>query len=657
MSTKTISAPHSFKRARVLPEESENFIKGESRSSQWRSEICEMNILLGLPTFLSNEKLRIIRILNQPLKIPARLLKLHIAPNSMILHKNFLFGGSDSATRDWLLLQHNIDREIITQIKRWQSTQSSCEKDSVSKKSRGCIEDHRQSAEICAEKTREKCENNDCQQISAETRRKSCSDLLNHQEYYQSIESSSPIYSDKPIPYNDRQACVSMKRDPPKSTLISCESWICGKLATERKVYHKCKPKSCAYPNIRDEAIHSPLNIPRDYNDGSEEMTIDELKRVGAAHSTQCSEAEPSFSEKICTSSEKKISPMKSKMSKPCSVSDTDEQIKPDPPPPRYQHWSENPPSYCNHCSSKTVRTPTVKPSPMIFVPRKEPWKSWTKGATSSLQDIHEDRRKNTSKNGCDKTDTRAKITPCLPKSVSEKRISRCVISFEDKCASSSTLPAFVNRKKPRVVQQFPLTKSGRCVEKPGKDFTTPDVSDCNPSMASFKYRLSKCPSIKEMPSIGVNHESSDTDVDARPKQEAALSVCEKIEKQESRPQDKEEGKRKRFKSSNGWTRQRYKIRLKIFQKGNGHLDPCLPRIVELRQPRDGKMRSILSKLFGLDADQGELSSRLKRPCRPPDYCPSKWPVAEKKSYPTKMDESRVVRGQNLEKHLCKKHR
>lgn len=652
MSTKTISAPHSFKRARVLPEEYENSIKGESRSFQCRSEICEMNILLGLPTFLSNEKLRIIRILNQPLKIPARLLSLHIAPNSMNLHKDSTFGGSDSATRDGLLLQHNIDREKITSLKRRLSTQSSCEKDNVSKKSRGCIEDHRQSAEICAKKTREKCENSNCQQISAETRGKSCSDLLAHQEYYRSIESSSPIYSNKPVPYNDWRACVPVKRDSPKRTLISCESWMCGKLATERKIYHKCKPKSCTYPNICNEVIK--LDIPRDYNDGSEEMTTDELKRIGAFHSVrQCSEIEPSFSEKTCTSSEEKTSPMKSKMSKPCS--DIDEQMKPDPPPPRYQHWSENPPSYCNNCSSKTICTSTVKPSPMFFVPRKEPLKSWMKGATPSLQDIHKDCGKNTSKNGCDKTDAKAKITP---KSASEKHISRCVISFEDKCAASLTLPVFVNRKKPRVVQQFPLTKNGRCrVEKQEKDFTTSDVSDCNPSMSSFKYQLSKCPSIKEIQSIDVNHESSDTDVDARPKQEAALSVCEKIERQESRPQVKEEEKRKRFKSSNGWTRQRYKIRLKIFQKGNGHLDPCLPRIVELRQPRDGKTRSILSKVFELDADEGELPPRLKSPCRPPDYCPSKWPVAENKSYSTKMNESKMVCGQNLKKRLCKKHR
>lgn len=605
-----------------------------------------MNILLGLPTFLSNETLRIIRVLNQPLKIP-RLLTLHISPNPTILH-NFSIGRSDSATNDCLLLQRNIDRKTIMQLKRWKSIQSSCEKDGVPKKCRGCIEDHRQSAEPCAKSAPENCENNNRQQTS--NRQESCADLLNHQEYYRSIESSSPIYSDKPVPYNDRQECESMKRDSHKSTVIMCETWTCGKPATERKIYHKCKPKSCAYPKNSDKAIRFPSDTQDCNEEKLEKMTIDKPKRTDQ-DSKQCSETEPSFSEEICTS--KKTPFMKSKMSKPCSVSDTDnEQIKPDPPPPRCQHWSENPPSYCDHCSNKTIRTvkSTVKSSPMIFVPRKEPWKFWMKGSTSSLQDIHEDRGKSTSKNGCDRTD--ARTTRTTSKSVSEKRIPRRVISSENKSAAS--LPAFVNRTKRRVVQRFPtLTRNGRCrVEKSEKDFAKPDVSDCNPSMASFKYRLSKCPSIKEMWSIGVNHESSDTDVHSPPKQEAPLSVCEKIERRKSRPREKEGRKRKRFESSGEWTRQRYKIRLKIFQKGNGRLDPCLPRIVELRQPRDGKAQSILSKLFGLAADEGELPPQLKSP---PDYCPPKWSVVENKSYPTKMDESRVIRDQNLEKHSCKK--
>lgn len=603
-----------------------------------------MNILLGLPTFLSNEKLRTIHVL-KPLKIPRRLLTLRITPNPMILH-DFSIERNGFATNDRLLLQRNIGRETIMRLKRWKSTQSSCEKDSVPKKCQGCIEDHRQSAEFCAKRMPKKSENNDCQQMSAKNRRESCGDLSNHQEYYQSIESSSPIYFDKPVSYNDQRACDLMKHDSHKSTVIMCETWTCGKLATDRKIYHKCKPKSCVYSKIRDEEIHFPSRVPRDCNQEKlERMTIDKSKRT-AQYLKQCSKAEPLFSEKICTN-ERKTSSMKSKI--PCSVSDTNEQIKPDPPPPRYQHWSENPPSYCDDCSNKTVRTvkSIVKSSPMIFVPRKEPWKFWMKGATSSHQDIH----KKKSKNERDRTRT----TSCLPKSVSEKHIPRRVIFSENKSAASSTVPAFVNRTKPRV-QRFPtLTRDGRCrVEKSEKDLATLNVSDCNPSMASFKYRLSKCPSIKETGSIGVNRESSDTDVHPPPKQEAPLSVCEKIERRESRPQEKGGRKRKRFESSGGWFRQRYKIRLKIFQKGNGRLDPCLPRIVELRQPR-GKARSILSKLLGLAADEGELPPRLKCPRRPPGYYPSKWPVVENKSYPTKMDESRVIRGQNLGKRSCKK--
>lgn len=657
VSTKTISALRSFKKPGEPPEETGNFIKGKSCSSQW-SEICEMNILPGLPTFLSNEKLRIIHVLNQPLKIPRRLLTLRIASNPAILHKENFSSGEMS---DQLLPQrNNINREIITLVKRWKSTQSSCEKDGVPKKSRGRIEDHRQSVESCAERMREKS-NDDCHRISeiSENCRKSCGNLLNHREYYRSIETSSPIRSDKPVSYNDRRACDSMKHEPRESVLIMCENWTCGKSAMKRKIYHKCKPKPCVH-NIR-ETIRPPSHVSRDCERKSEGEMIkkDKPKRVESVHyARQHSETETSYLKKNC---EKKTSSAKCQMSKPCSVSDANEQIKPDPPPPRYQHWSENPPFYCDAYSNKTVRTSPVKPSPMIFVPRKKSWISRTKGkaVASTLQDIQEARGKSTSKNGCDKTDAKAKITSRLPKSASERCIPDRAISFENKCAASLTLPT-VNKTKPRVLQPFPkLTKSGDCrVEKPKEDFATSNVSDCSPGMTSFKHRLSKCLCVKEMWSISADRESSDIDADARSKQEAFPSICEKIKRQESsRPLKKEEGgRRKRLESSSGWTRdgQRYKIRLKIFQKGNGCLDPCLPRIIELRQSRGGKVRSILS---GIADDTGELSPRLKSSCRPPGYCSPKRSIVETKSYPTKMNESRVMREKNLRKNPCKKHR
>ncbi|KYQ59595.1 hypothetical protein ALC60_01261 [Trachymyrmex zeteki] len=150
---------------------------------------------------------------------------------------------------------------------------------------------------------------------------------------------------------------------------------------------------------------------------------------------------------------------------------------------------------------------------------------------------------------------------------------------------------------------------------------------------------------------IGIKREPP-VDVSVRQEQGAFLSDYKKIKTSESRRETTR--RKKRFKSrvpSNGWTQQRYKVRLKIFQKRNS-LDPCLPRIVELIQPRGEKMRS---KLLKFVADEGEFLLQLKSSCS--HNCSSKLPIAETKSYPTKMNESSLIRDQYLRKQPCKKHR
>jgi len=553
-----------------------------------------MNILPRILTFLSYKASH---ALNESLRIPQRLLALHIAPNRMISYKNFSTTGNDSTTDDLLLLHRNINRDSL--LKREKSTQSSCEKDDL-KQHQKPIEDHRQSAESCEEPREWR---SDGYQISSENYRKICSDLLNHREYCQSIESNSPIYLDKPVPYNNRQACESSKHESYKSKqaiLIRSETWIYGKSAMERKIYYKCKPKSCTYPNSRKETICFPSS--QDY--------CKDKSRQTAFYPTRYSV--PPSSKKITS---KKTSPVERKIPKECHALDTYEyHIKSDPPPPRYQHWSENPPSYC---MKKTTCSSSVKASPMI--PDKGSRKSRTKDITSSPQNIHEASR-TPNENKYSRTDAKAP-----QKSVPRKR---CAISFEDKCAASLTVPAPVNRTMESKIQQFPtLTRDGRCrVEKSAKKFVTPDISDCNPNMASFKYRLSKCPCIKEMWSIGIRREPP---VDANVQQEqGALLSRKKMKKSESQPEIARR-KRKRFKSrvpGNGWTRQRYKVRLKIFKKRN-KLDPCLPRIVELRQPRGEKMRS---KLLKFAADEGEIFSQSRNSCS--HYFPSKMPIVETKS-------------------------
>lgn len=598
-----------------------------------------MNILPRIVTLLSHEKWRMTYMLNESLKIPQKSLALQIVPNRMILYRNLNIGRND----DLLLLQRNINKGMITRLKRWKSTQSSCEKDDL-KQRQGRIEDHQQSAESCEEPREWR---SDGYQISTESYPKTCNELLRRRECNQSIESGSPICSDKPVPYNNQQACISSEHGSYKSkqaTRIISENWTCGKPATKRKIYYKCKPKSCTYnPDTREEAICSPSHTPRDYCKGkSDEITKDEQTATYSVW--QCPESEP-FSFKKITLNEKGISSIEWKIPKEYPAPDTHEyHIKPDPPPPRYPHWSENPPSYCDHGLKKTTCSSRVEASPMIFVPKKGPRKSQTKDIALFPQNIHEDSSRNANENECGRTD--------VEKSVSRK--PRCVISFEDKCAATLKIPAPVNKTMESKTQQFPtLTRDGRCcVEKSEKEFVTSDVSDCNPNMASFKNRLSKCPCIKKMWGIGVKREPP-VDVSVRQKRGVLLPHCKKTKKSESQPEIIRR-KRRRFKSrapDNGWARQRYKVRLKIFHKGNGRLDPCLPRIAELRQPRGEKMRLKLSKSA---ADKGEFSLRSRNSC---PHSSSKMPIAETKSYPTKMDESRVVRDQCLRKHPCKKCR
>lgn len=168
---------------------------------------------------------------------------------------------------------------------------------------------------------------------------------------------------------------------------------------------------------------------------------------------------------KKITSNEKKASPIKHKIPKEYPTLDPYEYYrKPDPPPPRYPHWNENPLSYCDNCLKKTTRSSPVKASPMIFIPDKRPRKSRAKDTVSPSQNIHETFSGSPKGNVCDGTDAKA---PHLQKNVSKKRST---ISFEDKCAASLTIPV-PNRIMESKIQYFPtLTRDGRCcVEKPEK--------------------------------------------------------------------------------------------------------------------------------------------------------------------------------------------
>lgn len=327
----------------------------------------------------------------------------------------------------------------------------------------------------------------------------------------------------------------------------------------------------------------------------------------------------------------------------PCINTD-EHEIKPDPPPPRYPHWTENP-SYCNHCSKKTTRVSVVKSSPIIFIPEKGPRKSRVKDTTSSLRDIRKNKKK------CSKTDIQTRISSQVRKSV----MSTCMPqrAIENKCADSLALPARVDRTK-QEIQRFPtLTKEGQCrVKKPEKKLVMSNVSDCKPNVASFKYRLSKCPCPREIQNADADHKSP-INVGMQQRQSDPLSRDKGTNELESR---RETVKRKRKGDKlRSEMQQKYRVRRKMSQKGDKRLDPRPSRIAEPRQPRDGKMRSRLSKQVRSESEEGKLPSRLRNLCS--DYCPSEEPVVEHKSYPTKMDESRAIRDQSLEKSSCAKRR
>lgn len=567
------------------------------------------------------------RVLNEPLKIFPRLLGPRVTPGPMTSRGNSRTAASDISMGNLLLLRRDIVDGITARLRQWKSTQSSCEKDSRPKKSSRCIEGHQQSTGSCGRETIKRC--SDGHRTPAESQPGSCADLLGHREYYQSIESSCPIHSRKPAQYNDWRACdsrecpqrMSSGVDDTKRVIFS-KRWANGKPA--REAHRQCRPKQCSSPRRceREEEKCHPSHAPPDCGtEESEDVEGDEPMRPEAACvSQQCPESDG-----------KQVAGAEDGVERP--ISDPYEhQTKPDPPPPRQPHWTENPPTYCEHCPRKTCKS-TVKPSPMMFVPYRRPRKCRTADVDSSCA----------SKNERIQTDAKTKVT--CPPEISPRKCASPV----DKCAGSRTPVG-----EPKL-ERFPtLTKSGDCrSEKSEREFVVSNVSDCKPNVESLKYRLSKCPSMKEIP-ITMPIADCESPVDkARRKRRTPSSCSEKTRRPTAWPDITRSGRQgEKIAPRNGWARQRYKVRLRIFQKKNGQLDPCLPPIIEVRQPPcGGQTRS--SKLFV--EDESELSP--PRPARPSNYCPPKRPVVEKKSYATKMDECRAARNKDPRKCTRKKRR
>lgn len=562
-----------------------------------------MNILPRSLIFLSHEKSRMAHALNESLKITQRLLALRIVPNRMISYPSFNRGKNESVTDASLFLRRNVNKDLIARLKRG-NTQSSWTGKDGTKQPRDRIED--QSAKEAREWR------SDGYQISTESCQKP-RDLLNHREHHHSSKSNSSSCENK-SKCNNKQT-----RESKQATGVTSKKWTCGKPATEG-IYYKCKPEPDTCPESREKTCFPPRDRCKDRSD---EVTKDKSRQIKTYPAQRCPASKPASSKEII-SSEKIIYPADCETSQEFPRLGTYEyHVKPDPPVPRYPYWKDNPPPYCDLRTKETTPVCTVKSSPMFFFPKKGRWKkTQAKDPASFPRNIQEDSDKSPKGDARDrKTDAEA------PRSQESEPKKRCVISLEDKCSLTKPRPVDATESKR---QYYPLTKDGRCLKK--EKVTTLDVSDCNPNMASFKHRLSKCPSTKEM------CDKPEPPVDINAQKQEALSSCKKVERPESQPKTTGEKKKKcesQIPDSNGWTQQRYKVRLKIFHKESGRLDPCLSQIIEVRQPRE----KIKSKQLKSIVDKGESSSRNS--C--PDY-PSEMPIAETKSYPTKMKESKVTR-------------
>lgn len=305
-------------------------------------------------------------MLKTSLKISQRLFSLNIIPNNVVIsYRTFSTIKSNIAMNDFFL-ESSINKIIMTKLARWKSAQSNCKKDNISLKERQkCIIDHQQSA-FCQKMRR----SNDCCKASAKRCQNFSSDLLNHKEYYRSIESICPIYSEKPVPYSNQQECESVNHVF-SSTRIMSKNWTSRKLATQGEIYYKCKPKSYTFSHStnRKEICVSSCT-PRDRRE--EKIRRHKLRQSMTIFSTQhCSKSIPKLEsslETIKTLRETEISAVKIKVPKMHSAPDIyDDHIKLD----LFANFSISP-GLANKTETKVQQFPTLTTSDCYSIEKPE---------------------------------------------------------------------------------------------------------------------------------------------------------------------------------------------------------------------------------------------------------------------------------------------
>lgn len=250
-------------------------------------------------------------------------------------------------------------------------------------------------------------------------------------------------------------------------------------------------------------------------------------------------------------------------------------ETRPDPPPPKSDHWSEN--------ASKRPkrRCPTSKPEPMVYVPY-EASRPETSAEDSTAADCPRGSPKPRARDESHKFSSKT----CIPGRRTGTPTSphiKCVVSFEETDERYAQLPSPAASKREKA-------------------FELDDVSDLKPNVSSLKYRLSKCPAVLKA-----------WKVCDYPKPEAEIKTV-KLAKDCFLPRRK---KWKHYKGSGEWMKQTYPYRLKVF-KSKDCLDPRPPTVIEMK--RGDRLAADQVKQPKLSPVHRELAKFVNSSC-PPKYC------------------------------------
>ncbi|XP_076292807.1 uncharacterized protein LOC143215016 [Lasioglossum baleicum] len=197
-----------------------------------------------------------------------------------------------------------------------------------------------------------------------------------------------------------------------------------------------------------------------------------------------------------------------------------------------------------------------------------------------------------------------------------------CIVQFDDKKSHCFKLPRGVKTgEEVRGEASFAALGSSS-YQKPAGSFKMDDVNDAKPNMSTLKYRLAKCPVVKEM------WQHADCQLPKISAKPVKIPPAIPVTRRKVAP----------FKASGEWGGQKYQIRLRIY-KSKDCLDPCLPKMAEVTRDRS---RIDSSMIQAPKFKQTDHDKCMTCPCSAP-------PTEPKKNVPTLMKES-TAQGRKLKR-------